>query len=118
MTDTPPDRLSIDPRSPYFDQAALERFARSVDVATYEFENLPAAPLAVLGDRLRPSVRSLAVSQDRAQQGRRHLLDGSAEVLGAEHRCRVGARPRRRARGRRDAAAVGHRWSRRATLPS
>ncbi len=25
MTDTPPDHLSIDPRSPYFDQAALER---------------------------------------------------------------------------------------------
>ena len=25
MTDTPPDRLSIDPRSPHFDQAALER---------------------------------------------------------------------------------------------
>ena len=25
MTDTPPDRLSIDPHSPHFDQAALER---------------------------------------------------------------------------------------------
>ncbi|HEU0045935.1 DUF3297 family protein [Sphingomonas sp.] len=25
MTDTPPDRLSSDPRSPHFDQAALER---------------------------------------------------------------------------------------------
>lgn len=25
MSDTPPDHLSIDPRSPYFDQAALER---------------------------------------------------------------------------------------------
>jgi hypothetical protein len=25
MTDTPPDRLSTDPSSPYFDQAALER---------------------------------------------------------------------------------------------
>ena len=25
MTDTPPDHLSIDPNSPYFDQAALER---------------------------------------------------------------------------------------------
>ena len=25
MTDAPPDRLSIDPRSPHFDQAALER---------------------------------------------------------------------------------------------
>lgn len=25
MTDTPPDRLSIDPRSPHFDQSVLER---------------------------------------------------------------------------------------------
>ena len=25
MSDTPPDRLSIDPSSPHFDQAALER---------------------------------------------------------------------------------------------
>ena len=25
MSDLPPDRLSIDPRSPHFDQAALER---------------------------------------------------------------------------------------------
>jgi Protein of unknown function (DUF3297) len=25
MTDTPPDRLSIDPKSPYFDAAVLER---------------------------------------------------------------------------------------------
>lgn len=25
MTDTPPDHLSSDPRSPFFDQAALER---------------------------------------------------------------------------------------------
>lgn len=25
MTDTPPDRLSINPRSPHFDQSALER---------------------------------------------------------------------------------------------
>ncbi|WP_188056109.1 MULTISPECIES: DUF3297 family protein [unclassified Sphingosinithalassobacter] len=25
MSDTPPDRLSVNPRSPHFDQAALER---------------------------------------------------------------------------------------------
>ena len=25
MTDTPPDRLSVDPRSPYYDEAALAR---------------------------------------------------------------------------------------------
>ena len=25
MTDSPPDRLSVDPKSPYFDEVALER---------------------------------------------------------------------------------------------
>ena len=25
MTDTPPDRLSVDPRSPHYDEAALAR---------------------------------------------------------------------------------------------
>src|SRR5205085_6026592 len=33
---------------------------------TYEFENLPVAPLKLLGEKLRPSARSLAVAQDRA----------------------------------------------------
>ena len=53
-------------RAAYDDQEALETFAASVDVATYEFENLPVAPLKLLGDKLRPSTRSLAVAQDRA----------------------------------------------------
>ncbi|MES2137244.1 MAG: 5-(carboxyamino)imidazole ribonucleotide synthase [Pseudomonadota bacterium] len=50
------------------DRDALERFGRQVDVATYEFENLPVAPLEVLGDKLRPSARSLAIAQDRAKE--------------------------------------------------
>jgi 5-(carboxyamino)imidazole ribonucleotide synthase len=45
---------------------ALERFGAEVDVVTYEFENLPVAPLKRLGDKLRPGARSLAVAQDRA----------------------------------------------------
>ena len=45
---------------------ALRRFGEKVDVATYEFENLPVAPLQVLGGKLNPSTRSLAVAQDRA----------------------------------------------------
>lgn len=48
------------------DVTALGEFARSVDVATYEFENLPVGALEVLGDKLKPSTRSLAVAQDRA----------------------------------------------------
>jgi 5-(carboxyamino)imidazole ribonucleotide synthase len=50
----------------YGDAEAIEMFARSVAVATYEFENLPVAPLRPLGDKLRPGTRSLAVAQDRA----------------------------------------------------
>ncbi len=53
-------------RANYDDRAALESFAASVDVVTYEFENLPVDPLRVVGDKLRPGTRSLAVAQDRA----------------------------------------------------
>jgi 5-(carboxyamino)imidazole ribonucleotide synthase len=50
----------------YGDVEALRTFAEAVDVATYEFENLPVAALETLGDKLRPSTRSLAIAQDRA----------------------------------------------------
>ncbi len=53
-------------RAAFDDQAALQRFADAVDVATYEFENLPVEPLKLLGDKLRPSIRSLEIAQDRA----------------------------------------------------
>jgi 5-(carboxyamino)imidazole ribonucleotide synthase len=53
-------------RADYADEAALRAFARTVDVATYEFENLPVGSLELLGDKLRPSVRSLEIAQDRA----------------------------------------------------
>ena len=53
-------------RAEFDDGAAIEEFGRSVDVATYEFENLPVAPLRILGDKLQPGTRSLAVAQDRA----------------------------------------------------
>ncbi|HHX89076.1 MAG TPA: 5-(carboxyamino)imidazole ribonucleotide synthase, partial [Paracoccus sp.] len=49
------------------DTAALESFARAVDVITYEFENIPADTLDLL-ERLRPvrpGRRALEVSQDR-----------------------------------------------------
>ena len=53
-------------RAAYDDIEALRTLARTVDVATYEFENLPVAALDVLGDKLLPSTRSLAIAQDRA----------------------------------------------------
>jgi len=55
-------------RAAYDDLGALRSFADSVDVATYEFENLPVGALQVLGDKLRPSTRSLAIAQDRAKE--------------------------------------------------
>ncbi|CAA9520901.1 MAG: N5-carboxyaminoimidazole ribonucleotide synthase [uncultured Sphingomonas sp.] len=57
-------------RADYDDRAAIEAFGRGVDVATYEFENLPVAALHLLGDKLRPGTRSLAVAQDRAEEKR------------------------------------------------
>jgi 5-(carboxyamino)imidazole ribonucleotide synthase len=55
-------------RAAYDDVEALKRFAEQVDVATYEFENLPVEPLKALGDKLRPGTKSLAVAQDRAHE--------------------------------------------------
>jgi 5-(carboxyamino)imidazole ribonucleotide synthase len=51
----------------YDDEAALVRFAKTVDVVTYEFENVPSATAATLGVHtlLAPNARALAVSQDR-----------------------------------------------------
>jgi len=54
-------------RAAYSDEAALERFARGVDVITFEFENIPAEALDLL-ERLkpvRPGRNALRVSQDR-----------------------------------------------------
>jgi len=55
-------------RAAFESAEAIERFGDSVDVATYEFENLPAEPLKALGDKLKPGIRSLAIAQDRATE--------------------------------------------------
>jgi 5-(carboxyamino)imidazole ribonucleotide synthase len=54
----------------YDDAAALRRFAQAVDVATYEFENVPlAATKLVAGFKpLRPGVTPLKISQDRLKE--------------------------------------------------
>lgn len=53
--------------APYEDAAALRAFAASVDVVTYEFENIPTAALDLLETLrpIRPGRQALAVSQDR-----------------------------------------------------
>ena len=60
-------------RGSFDDAAAIAAFAAPCDVITYEFENLPTAPLDALGDKLRPATRSLKVTQDRAAE--KHFLD-------------------------------------------
>ncbi|MCC6001564.1 MAG: 5-(carboxyamino)imidazole ribonucleotide synthase [Pararhodobacter sp.] len=52
------------------DVAALKGFAASVDVITYEFENIPAAALDLLEAHrpVRPGRRALEVSQDRVAE--------------------------------------------------
>jgi len=51
------------------DAAALARFAADCAVITYEFENVPVAPLAALGDALLlPGANALEVAQDRLSE--------------------------------------------------
>jgi 5-(carboxyamino)imidazole ribonucleotide synthase len=54
-------------RAPYDDAYALEAFARSVDVVTYEFENIPAEPLKLIEGivALLPAPGVLHVCQNR-----------------------------------------------------
>jgi 5-(carboxyamino)imidazole ribonucleotide synthase len=51
----------------YEDELALERFAKSVDVITYEFENVPLATASSVSRfaPLLPEAQALAVTQDR-----------------------------------------------------
>ena len=54
-------------RAPWQDAAALERFSRDLDVATYEFENVPVECARAVAERvpLRPGLEPLATGQDR-----------------------------------------------------
>ena len=54
----------------YHDFAALEEFAKSIDVATYEFENVPGDTAAFLETRavLAPSSAALKTAQDRVDE--------------------------------------------------
>ena len=56
--------------APWDDRAALAAFAESVDVITFEFENVPTASLAFLAGLrpVRPGVRSLELTCDRIRE--------------------------------------------------
>lgn len=51
-------------RGAFDDAAAIAKFAAEVDVVTYEFENIPTAPLAGVAP-LYPPLRALEIAQDR-----------------------------------------------------
>jgi len=57
-------------RGAWEDESKLAAFGRTVDVATYEFENIAAAPLAALAAQapLYPPAHALAVAQDRLSE--------------------------------------------------
>ena len=58
--------------APYADTAALTAFAKTCDVVTYEFENVPAAPLQAIEavTLLRPHWNVLETTQNRAREKR------------------------------------------------
>jgi 5-(carboxyamino)imidazole ribonucleotide synthase len=57
-------------RGAWDDESKLAAFGRSVDVATYEFENIAAEPLAALAAEapLFPPAEALAIAQDRLSE--------------------------------------------------
>lgn len=54
----------------YNDADALAAFARTCDVVTYEFENVPVAPLNAIDTLvpIRPGLRALEIAQDRVEE--------------------------------------------------
>ncbi|MCA1748422.1 MAG: ATP-grasp domain-containing protein, partial [Sphingomonadales bacterium] len=57
-------------RGEYADEAAVRAFAGTVDVVTYEFENVPAGPLRAIGEAapVHPAIDALELAQDRLNE--------------------------------------------------
>lgn len=74
----------------YDDEAALARFAAAIDVATYEFENIPVPTVEFLSRTVpvRPGVKALACAQDRINEKRmaRELGAMTAEFAAIDNR--------------------------------
>ncbi len=68
--DCPASQVAAHICAEYEDEAALEAFARAVDVVTFEFENVGAGGLARLASLVpvRPSPDVLRISQDRVAE--------------------------------------------------
>ncbi len=54
----------------YDDGPAIAAFAQQCDVVTWEFENVPVAPLTPIADRMAPHPRALETAQDRLAEKR------------------------------------------------
>lgn len=56
--------------APYDDEAAIEAFGKSVDIITFEFENIPAETVKKLGQHapVRPCWKCLELCQDRVKE--------------------------------------------------
>ena len=67
--------------APWHDEAALARFAEGCDVVTWEFENVPVAPLAPIEGLLAPHPRALETAQDRLKEKR--FVEGRGGVPAA-----------------------------------
>src|SRR5215212_11151372 len=64
--DTPTGQIAdVEINAPYDDLDAVRRFARGVDVVTFEFENVSAEAASVAEEQaiVRPSGRALAIAQ-------------------------------------------------------
>jgi 5-(carboxyamino)imidazole ribonucleotide synthase len=87
-TDSPAGRVAARTIvAPYDDPAALAELAKTADVVTYEFENVPAAAVArleALGVSVAPGPDALAVAQDRVKEKTFFELNGIPTVAFAE----------------------------------
>ena len=71
--------------APYSDRAALEKFAKLVDVVTLEWENIPLLTLEALAPHIavHPSIDVLRVAQDRGEEKKfaRSIEVGTADFV-------------------------------------
>lgn len=79
--DTPTGQVAdVEHSAPYEDLDAVGRFARRVDVVTYEFENVPAATAEAAAhfSPLRPASQALHVAQNRVREKQFFVENGLA----------------------------------------
>ncbi len=81
--DSPAGQVAHQVVGSYSDPAALEEFAKGLDVATFEFENVPVAAAAWVAKRVPifPAPRALEVGQDALALNGTHLVVTEPEFV-------------------------------------